>query len=309
MSDRRSLPLHLRTIRAALRRVNNYLSRRYESSVVRGDSVGTTAPRSEVDAAREQLRTLDLPADSRSYFEHHLDRLAHTLALVPKPDTSGRILELGCYMQITPFLKRWRGYREVRGAYYGTLGNTDQKLASVRGVQVEVLVDLFDAERDRYPYEDGSFETILACELIEHLISDPMHLLLECRRILEEGGRLIVTTPNAASLASVANILHGYDSPQIYGQYSRPAPGSPVELPHVREYTAHELQVVLEAAGFEIESIFTEHSAGFEVNLPVQNLLEENGYNSSLRGEQTYCVAAKRSALPVTRYPRFLYSE
>ena len=289
--------------------MNTYLSRRYESSLVLGDSL-TPASQSEVTAAREQLRSLDLPdEDTRAYFEHHLARLAYTLALVPRPLTSGRILELGCYMQITPFLQRWRGYREVRGAYYGALGNTDRKTATVQGEPFEILVDLFDAERDLFPYEDGSFETVLVCELIEHLISDPMHLLLECRRILEEGGRLIVTTPNAASLACVANALHGYDNPHIYALYSRPKPDSPVEAPHVREYTARELQAVLQAAGFEIETILTEHSAGFQENVPVRKLLEENGYNSSLRGEQTYCIGVKRAALPVTRYPRFLYSE
>ena len=44
------------------------------------------------------------------------------------------------------------------------------------------------------------------------------------------------------------------------------------------------------------------------MNLPMWNFLEEHGYNTSLRGEQTYCVAVKRSGLPVTRYPKFLYS-
>jgi SAM-dependent methyltransferase len=81
-----------------------------------------------------------------------------------------------------------RGYTDVRGAYYGALGRTDQRFASVRGDWFEARVDLFDAERDRFPFDDGYFETVLACELIEHMLRDPMHLLLECRRVLEEGG-------------------------------------------------------------------------------------------------------------------------
>jgi SAM-dependent methyltransferase len=164
---------------------------------------------------------------------------------------------------------------------------------------------LFDAERDRFPYNDGTFETVLACELIEHLIHDPMHLLLESRRILEEGGRLIVTTPNVASLTSVARVLHGYDNPQISSDYPRGLD----EIPHVREYTAFELRTAVEAAGFHIEALFTEPIAEFEMNRPMWNFLEDHGYNTSLRGEQTYCVAVKRSDLTVTRYPRFLYSE
>ena len=264
----------------------------------------------ETQDANKQLQTLDLPdAEARAYFLKHLPRLARTLALVPPPRSSGRILELGCYMQITPFLQRWRGYSEIRGGYYGTPGLTERRTASVRGERFEVAVDLFDAGRDPYPYQDGSFETVLACELIEHLLRDPMHLILECRRILEEGGRLMVTTPNIASLTSVARVLHGYDNPQISSDYPRPRDGAPDEIPHVREYTAFELRNLLEAGGFEIESLFTEPIAGLEMNRPMWNFLEEHGYNNSLRGEQTYCVAIKRGALPVTRYPQFLYSE
>jgi SAM-dependent methyltransferase len=308
------LPFHLRAIRAALRRLNSHLSRRYESSVARRNPMPVSARPAELDAAlytaMEQLRGLDLPAgDNREYFLKHLPRLARTLTLVPPPKTSGRILELGCYMQITPFLQLWRGYPEVRGAYYGPLSRADRGVASVRGERFEAPIDLFDAERDRYPYDDGSFETVLACELIEHLLRDPMHLVLECRRILEDGGRLIVTTPNVASLTSVARVLHGYDNPQISSAYRRPHADAPEEAPHVREYTAFELRDTLEAGGFEIDALFTEPIAELEMNRPMWNFLEDHGYNSSLRGEQTYCVAVKRSHLPVTRYPRFLYSE
>jgi SAM-dependent methyltransferase len=293
-----------------LRRLNIYLSRRYESSVVNGVPPPVQDVPTELEAAVEQLRGLDLPeGEVRAYFDKHLPRLARTLTLVRGPRTSGRILELGCYMQLTPFLQQWRGYPHVRGAYYGPLGRTDRKIASVRGKPFEVLVDLFDAERDPYPYADGSFETVLVCELIEHLLHDPMHLLLECRRILEDEGRLIVTTPNATSLTSVARVLHGYDNPQLHSAYHRPRADASVDVPHVREYTAFELQSALQASGFEIEHLFTEPIAEFEMHRPMWNFLEENGYNTSLRGEQTYCVAVKRSHLPVTRYPRFLYSD
>jgi len=267
-------------------------------------------PSAELEAAAQQLQSLHLPdGDVREYFLKHLPRLARTLTLTPQSRTSGNILELGCYMQITPFLQQWRGYTDVRGAYYGPLGRTDQRIANVQGRQFEIPLDLFDAELDRYPYGDGRFETVLACELIEHLLRDPMHLVLECRRILEEGGRLIVTTPNAASLTSVARVLHGYNSPQISAVYHRPRADAPEEAPHVREYTASELQALLEAGGFQIETLLTEPIEEFAANLPMWNFLEENGYNSSLRGEQTYCVAVKRADLPVTRYPKFLYSE
>ena len=297
-------------VRGALRRLNTYLSRRYESSVAQGAPMPFPARPQDLDEAREQLRQLDLPdADARVYFAKHLPRLARTLALTPMPKSSSRILELGCYMQLTPFLAQWRGYREVRGGYYGVLGEYRRGLASIGGETFECTIDLFDAERDRFPYPDGYFETVLTCEMIEHFLRDPMHCLLESRRVLEEGGRLLITTPNVSSLTSVARALHGYDNPQIYSNYQTPRSEGPTDLPHVREYTAFELRDLLQAAGFEIESLFTEPIAELAMNLPMWNFLEAHGYNTSLRGEQTYCVALKRSALPVTRYPKFLYSD
>ena len=301
-------PLPLRAVRAALHRLNTWLSRRYE--LTNGNHPPEADDPAEFAAAENALHQLDLPGlDSRSYFEKHRTRLARTLNLVPKSQSSGRILELGCYMQMTPFLQQLRGYQEVRGAYKGALGATEPKAVNVRGKRFDVSLDLFDVERDRFPYEDGYFETVLACEVIEHSVSDPMHLLIECRRILEEGGHLLVTTPNVASLTSAARVLHGYDNPQIYYHYTRPIPGSVPDVPHVREYTLFELRGAVQAAGFEVEALFTEPIAEFSMNLPMWTFLEQHGYNTSLRGEQIYCIAAKRSQLPVTRFPRFLYTE
>ena len=102
----------------------------------------------ELKEAEEQLLGLDLEDGAvHEYFRKHLPRLARTLTLAPKARSSGRILELGCYMQMTPFLA-WRGYTDVRGGYYGPIGRVDKRTASVRGERFEVSVDLFDAERD-----------------------------------------------------------------------------------------------------------------------------------------------------------------
>ncbi|MCP5109198.1 MAG: hypothetical protein GY953_00015, partial [bacterium] len=124
------------------------------------------------------LCSLDLNG-STGYVHTHLDRLARTLAMVPPPGETSRILELGCYMQMTPALRLELGYREVRGAYFGTAGHSDWKTVSAGGRQIfGCRVDLFDAERDRFPYRDGHFDGVLACEIVEHLRHDPMHLLI-----------------------------------------------------------------------------------------------------------------------------------
>ncbi|WP_310584165.1 methyltransferase domain-containing protein, partial [Deinococcus sp.] len=128
-------------------------------------------------------------------------------------------------------------------------------------------------------------------ELIEHLLLDPMHLLFECHRILAEGGYLLLTTPNSASLHSVVCALHGRRNPQVFSAY--PAPGNP-DIPHVREYTAIELRHAVTAAGFDNSRW-------------VQDLLIRESFNTSRRGEQTYCFGRRRAHLRRDRYPDWLF--
>jgi SAM-dependent methyltransferase len=295
------LPLHLRYVRTLLRKLNYHLSPALDPG---REPFDPQLLRAAEDALR-QLPTPDEP--SRRYLDKHIPRLARTLALVPPPAATGRVLELGCYLQITPFLERLCGYREVRGAYYGPPGRTDRKRIDFPDGAFECGVDLFDAERDRFPYEDASFDLVIAGEVIEHMLHDPMHTLLESRRVLAEGGRLLITTPNVGSITSVAKTLDGHDNPQIFFLYKRP--GEEPEVGHMREYTAYELGEFVKAAGFEVESLFTTFIAEFETHRPLLALLRDNGYDTEHRGEQSWCVAVKREALAVDRYPWFVYSE
>jgi SAM-dependent methyltransferase len=199
------------------------------------------------------VRSIDLPdAAAREYLEIHISRIARTLTLVPPPRGSKRVLELGAYMQMTPALQCVLGYQEVRGAYFGPLGRTDKKAVTVRGQEVfRCFIDLFDAEKDRYPYQNERFETVLACEIFEHMLHDPMHMLIELHRVLDEGGTLILTTPNVASYLAVARVLEQSGNPQIFSKFAYPlGEFADTEIPHVREYTPAELREAVESAGF-----------------------------------------------------------
>ncbi len=97
----------------------------------------------------------------------------------------------------------------MRGCYYGPAGQVDRPHASTpaRRASFTATLELFDAEKDRFPYDDGYFSTVLCCELMEHLTDDPMHMMAEINRILKPGGHLVLTTPNIGSLRAIAAIL------------------------------------------------------------------------------------------------------
>jgi SAM-dependent methyltransferase len=134
-------------------------------------------------------------------------------------------------------------------------GHKAQKV-SRDGELFECHIELFDAEADNFPFEDGFFTTVLCCELIEHLREDPMHLMAEVNRILKPGGHVVITTPNITSLQAVSAILQGFH-PGLFHSYVRPRANGETEARHNREYTPGEIQKLLEVAGFEITLLET----------------------------------------------------
>jgi SAM-dependent methyltransferase len=266
------------------------------------------APNDRYEEYIQFLNSLDPPNEAaRRYLEIHLHRTARTLAMAPPPSTTGRALELGAYMQMTPALSCCLGYREVRAAYRGSPGALHTQSASARGKEVfRCNIDLFDAERDRFPYPDEHFDLVLACELIEHLVLDPMQMLLECRRVLAKDGALLITTPNIASHSSLARLLTASGNPQIYSLY----PVASSENTHVREYTPAELAQMLAAAAFRVEYLFTEKICGYNSDEWTGPLLSQLGLPTEFRGEQMYCLARKSGEPAVVeRRPAFLYEQ
>ncbi len=244
---------------------------------------------------------------AKGYLEHHTARFQKTLELTPPGDATQRILEMGAYMQITPALHFKLGYGEVRGCYFGPAGKTDSReVTSENGEHFACEIDLFDAEHDPYPYPDGHFDTVLCCELIEHLKDDPMHLLAEVNRILKPGGHFLLTTPNIASLRAISAILHGYH-PGFFPAYLKP----PVDgdARHAREYTAKEGYLLLHDAGFEIVKLETgpfRQEPKPELAW-VETMLRQFGMPEDHRGDGLYVLGRKTGGLR-NRYPNWLYN-
>jgi len=296
------------------------VARRYEGfvrSVVEGTewqepkaaSPPQTEPHVAASPVEEDLDRWAADEGARDYVATHMTRLLKTLEITPPGGPQERVLEMGAYLQITPALRSRLSYGEVRGCYYGKLGAVNRRTAvSEDGEKFECEIDLFNAEKDVFPYPDEYFSTVLCCELIEHLAEDPMHLMSEVNRITKPGGHLVLTTPNITSLQGISAILQGYH-PGVFHAYIRPSADGEVEARHHREYTTREIRQLLENSGFTVTLLETGpfRSAPRPELGWVLHLLERYDLPAELRGEGIYVVGRKTGAVR-ERYPSWLYS-
>lgn len=301
------------TWRQVARRYADFLERIARNGtppdVVESPRVQPPAPSAGVEVEPEYMLSWAPNAAAKAYTETHLSRLEKTLAITPRGGPDDRILEMGSYLQITPALKSRLGYGEVRGCYYGPAGHVEERcIHSSDGEQFHCKIELFDAEKDRFPYSDEYFSTVLCCELAEHLTEDPMYMMSEINRILRPGGHLVLTTPNIGSLRAIAAILAGYH-PGFFPAYIRPrVEGEEPEARHNREYTPREVALLFQNSGFEVTLLETgefrdepkpEHEW-------VKHLLDRYEQPSDLRGDGIYAVGRKTG--PVReRFPVWLY--
>lgn len=84
------------------------------------------------------------------------------------------------------------------------------------------------------PLADESVDVVANLQVIEHLW-DQHGFLVECRRVLRPGGRLLVTTPNRITFS--------------------PGRDTPLNPFHTRELAPSELESLLRGAGFRVESL------------------------------------------------------
>jgi len=110
-------------------------------------------------------------------------------------DRPGRVLDWGCGWGQVSALLRERGV-DVRPFDYRP---EEPGPGEARLERFPDLVCTFSPEPVALPFEDGSFDAVLSCGVLEH-VRDPAGSLAELHRVLRPGGRLYVTKlPNRRS--------------------------------------------------------------------------------------------------------------
>ena len=273
---------------------------------------GDLPPGTSSAEVRELLESLAIDGapvgELANYVAEDFERFVITWSMTR--GMSGRLLEIGANPYFTTVLLLEYSELSIElSNFFGisTRAEYDHQLIRYLRANGEVVdrsleFRTLNVEVDRFPYDDNSFDTVLFCEVIEHLQTDPVAALLEIRRILRSDGHLVLTTPNVARLENVARILAGaniYDPYSGYGAYGR----------HNREFTRHELHRLLTYCGFESIESFTadvhDHNAeGFFRVGAFAPLVERR---SPDLGQYLFVKAVAGTGPPVDRRPSFLY--
>jgi len=187
-----------------------------------------------------------------AYLDAHLRRLLVTQQMIPCSSAGGRVLELGAAPYLMTLLLRHSGKVDLYTAdYRGDDCSAEFSVLlhnPVCGEHCTLLCQNFNVEKDRFPYPDEFFDGVLCCELLEHLASDPTHMLMEAHRVLKVGGWILITTPNVLVLRNLTTLV--IKRTNIYAPYS----GYGVYGRHNREWTLEEVVQLLTGCGFQIET-------------------------------------------------------
>jgi len=173
------------------------------------------------------------------------------------PVEGKKVLEVACgrggFVRLLASRGAW-----VCGADFSiaALGMGLRKMGMGNGA--DARASLTQADAHHLPYADASFDVIVSCETIEHLV-DPLAAVREMARVCRTGGLLYLTTPN------YANLLGLYE---LYARLRRRKRESEFAQPLDRRSIFLETRRMLRQAGWEIlDSDGTVH----QVVLPKRN--------------------------------------
>src|ERR671924_367485 len=102
-----------------------------------------------------------------------------------------RILDIGCYDGTIAA----RIVSQDRRIVYGI----DASVAALSVARQRGVIPIVGAVNCQFPFRDCAFDVVVAGEIIEHLV-DTDFFLHEIWRVLEQGGTLVLSTPNVCSL-------------------------------------------------------------------------------------------------------------
>lgn len=105
----------------------------------------------------------------------------------------GAVLDIGCGTGQLLLASAQRDAERLAGV------DTDQALLERARANVPTAEFAIADVQTSLPFEDGAFDTVFFCDVIEHL-HNPVAALSEIHRVLRPHGLMLITTPNANSI-------------------------------------------------------------------------------------------------------------
>ena len=164
--------------------------------------------------------------------------------LVAAARKGDRVLDLGCG---SGSMGR-ELFRQHRPSFYLGLDLASRPLDLARKADLTVVqADL----SKQLPLGSGWADLIYAVEIIEHLI-DTDGFLQEMKRVLKPGGRIVLSTPNAASLGRRLMLAAGRNPHYESGL-------GPKDAGHVRYFVSGSLRELLARNGLKITALESDY--------------------------------------------------
>jgi hypothetical protein len=192
--------------------------------------------------ADHAARAVTLSPEARYYWQRHAVRFAFVLHHLDRWERAGtrRVLDVGASFQtqlLAAFFPDWQ---------IDTLGLGRDHRFALPSPSRHFDFDLnAAADRSAWPALPGAYNLIVFMEVIEHLTVPPARVLEFLAAQLAPGGRLVLTTPNAAWLKNRLKLLCGRNPFEML----RDDRGG-----HIREYTLAELTAASANAGLTVHT-------------------------------------------------------
>jgi SAM-dependent methyltransferase len=265
------------------------------------------------------------------YIQISVGRLMYLCSALPNHIIRPKILDVGCFPPCGAqmIMNHYNTECELFGISYdwhvwpGTpseIREDNMRVFLDRETCFDIPMWSLNVEKDRFPFEDESFDIIICTEVVEHLLFSPTHLFYEANRVLKQGGILIVTTDNALNLLFLMLLLLNKnmivnDSYSGLGPYGR----------HNRYFTRKELVNLIKGMNFEVVE-----SKVYSHYFTLLGLLSRNKINRALLNLITWIISfgglipvslirekagngifvkARKIGPPKAYYPDFLYAD
>ena len=184
--------------------------------------------------------------DTLRYGGRKIRILRYILAHTPERQTP-RLLDIGAQFGALAIYATELGWRAA-AVDYGMYAKAFREAVADRGVEYREC----DLGREPLPFADHSFDFATYTDVIEHHEFSPRRVLAEIHRVLVPGGRLILATPNHASIYNRIKLCFGASVNDDFDYFFNTTADAKTYPGHHREFTRAEIRSALEQTDFRV---------------------------------------------------------